>query len=165
MKEYDIVTLVNLKQDYKNKNLYLNANGIVLKILPYDKLQVIFFNDNIIGDFAVVTVNKIDVKEQDFALPINFVNKFKNFNKFEEKNIYNKQEFQTLEFKECDRVELIVEDDKYTKYGLHKGEIGYIAIDYAVSNSIEVDFPDLDENSPFYGETFSININDLKKID
>ena len=165
MKEYDIVTLVNLKQDYKNKNLYLNANGIVLKILPYDKLQVIFFNDNIIGDFAVVTVNKIDVKEQDFALPINFVNEFKNFNKFEEKIIYNKQEFLTQEFKECERVELIVEDDKYTKYGLHKGEIGYIAIDYAVSNSIEVDFPDLDENSPFCGETFSININDLKKID
>lgn len=164
MKENDIVTLINLKQEYKNKNLYLNANGIILKILPYGKLQILFFNDKILGDYAVINVDENDIKKQDFSLPLDFVNEMKNSNRLKEKNIYDKQKFQTLNFKECDKVELIVEDKKYTKYGLHKGDVGYIAIDYAVSNEVLVDFPDLDENNKYYGETFSININDLKVL-
>ena len=31
MKENDIVTLINLKQEYKNKNLYLNAKIFIMK--------------------------------------------------------------------------------------------------------------------------------------
>lgn len=164
MKENDIVTLINLKQEYKKKNLYLNANGIILKILPYEKLQILFLNEKIIGDYAVTIVDKTDVKKQDFAIPLDFINKLKKFNKSKEKNIYNKQQFQILNFKECDKVELIVEDEKYTKYGLHKGAIGYVAMDYAVSNKVLVDFADLDENNEYYGETFSVDINDLKSV-
>ena len=77
MKENDIVTLINLKQDYKNKNLYLNTNGIILKVLPYEKLQVLFLNDKIVGDYAVVVVNKTDVKKQDISLPLDFINELK----------------------------------------------------------------------------------------
>lgn len=73
MKTNDIVTLTNLKKEYKNKNLYLNVNGVVLKVLPYDNLQVLFLNDRIVGDYAVVTVNKNDVKKLNAKLPLNVV--------------------------------------------------------------------------------------------
>lgn len=165
MKINDIVTLKNLKQDYKDKNLYLNVNGIILKILPYEKIQVLFLNDKIIGDYAVVEVDKTDVQKQDFTLSLDYVNELKNSDKLSEKNIHKKQKFQILNFKECDKVELIVEDEKYAKYGLHKGEIGYVAIDYAVSNTVLVDFPNLDENNEHFGETFSIKIEDLRVIE
>ena len=54
MKENDIVTLARLKKEYVEKNLYLNAHGVIIKILADDKLLVIFFNDKMIGDYAVV---------------------------------------------------------------------------------------------------------------
>lgn len=164
MKINDIVTLVNLKQDYKNKNLYLNANGIILKILPYNKLQIIFFNDKIVGDYAIVVVDNADVKQQDVTLPLNFVQELKKSSRLSDKNLDNKQQFEKLEFKECDKVELIVEDKKYTKFGLHKGDIGYIAMDYAVSGSVLVDFPNLSEDSEYFGEVFEINTKDLKIV-
>ena len=81
MKINDIVTLKKLKQDYKDKNLYLNVNGIILKILPYEKIQVLFLNDKIIGDYAVVEVDKTDVQKQDFTLSLDYVNELKNSTK------------------------------------------------------------------------------------
>ncbi len=164
MKENDIVTLINLRQDYKNKNLYLNTNGIILKVLPYEKLQVLFLNDKIVGDYAVVVVNKIDVKKQDISLPLDFINELKNSNKLSKENINKKHNFENLEFKECDKVELITEDEKYLKFGLHKGAIGYIAIDYAISNSILVDFSEIDKHGEFNDNCISVNIKDLKVI-
>ena len=67
-------------------------------------------------------------------------------------------------FKLFDKVELVVEKEKYSKLGLHKGEIGFIVDEIVINNSIEIDFPNLNENSEFYGDTFSIDIDDLKII-
>lgn len=164
MKTNDIVTLINLKKEYKNKNLYLNVNGVVLKVLPYDNLQVLFLNDRIVGDYAVVTVNKNDVKNLNAKLPLNVVEELKNSNKLTFETVEKKQKFKELIFNECDKVELLVEDEKYAKFGAHKGDIGNIAIDYAVSDSILVDFSGIDENGNYYGDCISVKIEDLKII-
>ena len=164
MKENDIVTLINLKKDYENKNLYLNANGVVLKVLPFEKLQVLFLNDLIIGDYAVVVVDNVDVKSQNAKLPLNFVKELQTSNKLSVENITKKQKFEKLPFKECDKVELIVEDEKYSKFGLHKGAIGYVAIDYAVSNSILVDFSKTNDSEEIFDSCISVKLNDLKVI-
>ena len=164
MKTNDIVTLTNLKKEYKNKNLYLNVNGVVLKVLPYDKLQVLFLNDRIVGDYAVVTVNKNDVKNLNAKLPLNVVEELKNSNKLTFETVEKKQKFKELIFNECDKVELLVEDEKYAKFGAHKGDIGNVAIDYAVSDSILVDFSGIDENGNYYGDCISVKIEDLKII-
>ena len=59
---------------------------------------------------------------------------------------------------------MIEKKKKYSKFGLHNGEIGFVIDDVVISGNIEIDFPDLDENNEFYGETFSINIDDLKIV-
>ena len=62
MKENDIVTLVNLKDKYKQHNLYNNSNGVILKTLAYNKSLVLFLNDKIVGDYAVVEIDNNDLK-------------------------------------------------------------------------------------------------------
>ncbi len=164
MKENDIVTLINLKKEYKERNLYLNCNGVILKILPHDKLQVIFFNDKNVGDYAVVVVDVIDVKKQDMKLPLNFIKELKNSKKVSEEKIVKKLMFKDFNLKECDRVELLVENEKYSKFGVHKGDVGYVALDYAVSNSVLVDFSRIDENGEYFVDCIEVKIDDLKVV-
>ena len=54
-------------------------------------------------------------------------------------------------------VELLAEEDRYTKFDVHKGE-------KAVQNYIEVDFSNIDENGDFYGVCIFAKIDDLKVI-
>lgn len=61
-------------------------------------------------------------------------------------------------------VELIVEDNKYAKYGIHKGDIGCVMDNKAVQNYIEVDFSGVDENGKYYGECISVKLDDLKLL-
>ena len=77
---------------------------------------------------------------------------------------YEEKVEQLLEFKECDLVELTVEDEKYTKEGIHKGDTGVIAIDYAVNGAILVDFSGIDENGEYYGDCISVKLEDLKLV-
>lgn len=162
MRKYDLVTLINLRKDYISRNLYLNVNGVILKVLPYNKLQVLFLNDKIVGDYAVVTVDNQDVRRQNIKLPTNFINELQTVDILSEENIEKKQMFEKLIFNECDKVELTVENNKYSKYGVHKGAVGYVAIDYAVEDSILVDFETDYVNNPT--DCISVKIEDLKII-
>ena len=72
--------------------------------------------------------------------------------------------FQTQKIHAYDYVELLVEDKKYSQYGIHKGDRGYVMDDNAVDNFIEVDFSELDEQGNFYGDCISVKIEDLKKL-
>ena len=85
----------------------------------------------------------------------------KNIEKLKTKENYT---LTSPKFKLYDKVELIVEKEQYTKFELHKGEIGFVVDEIVINNSIEIDFPNLNENSEFYGDTFSIDIDDLKII-
>ena len=164
MKENDIVILVNLKDKYKEHNLYKNSNGVILKTLAYNKSLVLFLNDKIVGDYAVVEIDNDDLKIEKIKLPMDFINELHNTNKLNKDNLYKKQNFQLLQFKECDLVELTVEDEKYTKEGIHKGDTGVIAIDYAVNGAILVDFSGIDENGEYYGDCISVKLEDLKLV-
>lgn len=164
MKENDIVTLINLKAKYRKNNLYLHTNGIVLKPLPYCQSLVLFLNDKIVGDYAVVTVDNEDLKKEDIKLPIDFINELKNTDKLKEANLDKKQSYKSMNLNECDLVELLVEKDIYSKYGIHKGDTGVVAIDYSVGDSILVDFSGIDKNGNYYGDCISVKIKDLKVL-
>ncbi len=164
MRENDIVTLIKLKKEYAEKNLYLNAHGVIIKILTDDKLLVIFFNDKMVGDYAVVEVCRTDVKKCDEKLPLDLVKEIKQSKKFNLDKVEQKKEFKRVPFNECDVVELLVEKEEYAKYGVHKGAVGYIAIDYASGDTVLVDFSDIDTDSDFYTDCISVKIEDLKKM-
>ena len=162
MKENDIVKLINFKEKYRKRNLYEKVNGVILKSLPLNKSLVLFLNDKIIGDYAVVEIDNIDLKLEDVKLPIDFIQELKKSDKLKEEKLYEKQEFKVLNLAECDVVELLIEDEKYSKFGIHKGDVGVVAIDYATNDSILVDFSRVDKNGKYYGDCISVKIQDLK---
>ena len=164
MKENDIVTLIKLKKEYADKNLYLNIHGVVIKILANDLLQVIFFNDKMIGDYAVIEVHKTDVKKCEEKLPFDFVKEIKQSKKVDFDKVEQKKELKLVPFNEYDVVELLVEKEIYAKHGIHKGASGCVMDDNAVDNFIEVDFSGIDENGNYYGDCISVKIDDLKKL-
>ena len=69
-----------------------------------------------------------------------------------------------MPMQEYDMVELLVEKEKYAKYGIHNGARGYVISTTAIHNNIEVDFTQIDENGDCVGECLGVNINDLKVV-
>jgi len=68
-----------------------------------------------------------------------------------------KKAFDIPKLKIYDKVKLLVEDEKYAKFGIHKGEIGVVVDDNAVQDFIEVDFLN-------FNDSISVNFNDLEPI-
>ena len=165
MKKYDLVSLKNLKREYKSKHLYENANGIVLENLPAGKVLVLFLNDKIHGDYAVLEIPISDLKKENFKMPQKMIEIIEKSDKLKDEKVLKKNSFEKLKFNECDWVELIVEKEEYAKEGIHKGETGVVAIDYAIDNDILVDFSGIDENGEYYGECISVKIEDLRLIE
>ena len=158
-----LATLINLKSKYKNDNLYINIKRIILKSLPNNQSLVLFFNDKMIGNYAVV-VDNCDLKIEDCKMPIDFINELKITDKLKELKLTKKQAFKKLDLKECDFVELLVEKDEYIKSGIHKEETGVVAIDYSIDDYVLVDFSEIDEDGNYYGDCIEVKINDLKKL-
>ena len=162
MKENKIVKLVNITNDYQKLNLYDNVYGIVLKYYQ-DYSLVLFLNGKILGDYAVVKTFNSDIQFcDDLSLPNELILELRN--EMNKKINLQKGTFKNLEFSEYDLVELLVEDEKYSKYGVHKGDRGVVAIDYSISNTLLVDFTDVLPTGEFYGDCISVDINDLKLI-
>lgn len=160
MKQFDLVKLVNEKP-YKQNNLNEGDHGIVINIMG-DNLQILFFNPQNIGDYIVVDIKVNDVILEKEKLPINIIQGLsKNLAK-----IVNKAKscFEPIKIKQYDKVELLVEEERYAKHGIHKGDIGCVMESTAVQNYIEVDFSGIDENGEFYGESIGVKVDDLKII-
>ena len=81
------------------------------------------------------------------------------------KNFKFFKKLERYKIKSYDMVELLVEDEKYTRYGIHKGDRGCVMDDNDVQDYIEVDFSGIDENGNYYGDCISVKINDLKIIE
>ena len=140
---------------------YLNL--IILKFFQ-DNSLVLFLNDKLLGDYAVVNVCNKDIEFcDDLSLPKELFLELSQ--KLKEKINYEKNSFNHVNAKEYDLVELLVEDEKYTKYGIHKGDQGVTAIGYAVKNQMLVDFTGVRPNGEFYGELISVNLKDIKILD
>ena len=158
MKKYDLIKLNNsikYKEFLSDDNIY----GIIMSVHE-DSCKVLFMNKNILGDATIFSIDKSDIEIQNEKLPASIKLEIEN-NINLEKLINKPLQFQ--EFKNYNHVELTVEDEKYAKYGIHKGDTGIVSQDSVINNTILVDFSGIDENGNFYGDTIPVNIKHIKK--
>lgn len=69
MKKLDLVKLKNDKL-YKDFNLVKDMHGIVTEI-KYDNADVLFFNPQNVGDYAIVNVKLVDLEIEKEKLLVN----------------------------------------------------------------------------------------------
>ncbi len=160
MKKFDLACLNN-DASYKKFGVVKNMHGIIIE-LGQNYAATVFFNPRNASEFTLLNVNKNDISLDKEILPENV--KIELENNIEKIKSKENCIFSPPKFKVYDKVELLVEDEKYTKFGLHKGAIGFVIDDDIINNCVEVDFSGLDENSEHFGETFSISIDDLRII-
>ncbi len=161
MKKFDLVRLVNDK-DYKNLNLEKDIRGVVLG--RQEKLiSVLFFNPHNTSDYAIIDIKKEDLTLEKAKLPLEVIEELSKHIE----NIKNKanSQFTPIKIKLYDNVELLVEENRYAKFGIHKGDIGCVMDNNAIQNYIEVDFSGINEKGEYYGECISVKISDLKVLD
>ena len=143
--------LVKLKNDkpYKNFNLVKDMHGIVVE-LKYGNADVLFFNPQNVGDYAIVNVKLVDLELDKEKLPAEVEKEL--LSKLDDIISKAKNAIEPIKIKEYDIVELLVEDEKYSKFGIHKGNTGCVMDNNAVQNYVEVDFSGIDNNGEFYGD-------------
>ena len=113
---FKIVRLKKETEEYKALGLNKDSLGLIVSEKE-SQCVTLFFNNSNQGDFLVRLINKSDLAETDSNLPEslclelekNILNDFDNFT--------NKDAFNNNPFNECDHVELIVEKEKYARYG------------------------------------------------
>ncbi len=163
MKKYDIVKIIRLTDELQRLNLQLDFHGIVISS-DFDYSEVMFFNDNNIGESTFCKIKNNTIKKEDVELPKNLI---KEVDKYIKENSLSKKDLVLTKpkFKECDLVEVIVEKNKYAKHGVHCGDTGFIVLNEMINNEMLVDFTGVDENGDIFGEEISVNINDLKLVE
>lgn len=158
MKKLELVKLINEKP-YVQNNLQKDIHGIVVGE-SFNKISVLFFNPRNIGSFAVVNVDAKDVSLGKEKLPVEIQKEIlANLDSVLSKA---KDYLEPMQIKEYDMVELLVEDAKYSKLGIHKGDRGCVMEAKAVQNYIEVDFSGINSEGEIYGDCISVKIEDLK---
>ena len=70
MKKLDLVKLTNDKP-YKSFHLVKDMHGIVVE-LKFDNADVLFFNPQNVGDYAIVNVKLVDLELEKEKLPARF---------------------------------------------------------------------------------------------
>ena len=160
MKKLDLVKLKN-DRPYKSHNLIKGMHGIVVDV-NFDNANVLFFNPHNVGDYAIVNVKTMDLELEKEKLPADFEKEL--LSKLDDIISKAKNEIQPIRIKEYDIVELLVEENRYAKFGIHKGDRGCVMDNNAVQNYIEVDFSGIDKDGNYYGDCISVKIDDLKVI-
>ena len=121
-----------------------------------------FFNNVNQGDYLVLVISKADLTITDMSLPNNLCAELEEYIENNADKISNKTNFEVIPFNECDEVELIVEKEKYFKFGIHKGDKGIIASNKATKGKILVDFGK--ETEDFDG-FISVDFEEIKKVE
>ncbi|MBE7082536.1 MAG: hypothetical protein E7378_02510 [Clostridiales bacterium] len=160
MKKFDIIVLNN-DELYTEFNLTRGMHGIVID-KTFDKLEVLFFNPSNYGETVVVWVAECDVSKEQEVLPENLLKEL--VGKIDIIKRRAKENIELPSFKQYDMVELLVEEKRYSKHGIHKGDTGCIMENFAVNGYVEVDFSGIDENGDFQGDFISVKLEDLKII-
>ena len=160
MKKLDLVKL-KIDKPYKSHNLNIDMHGIVVDV-NFDNADVLFFNPHNVGNYAIVNVKTIDLDLDKEKLPTEFEKEL--LSKLETLKLKTKNVIETIAINEYDMVELLVEEERYTKFGIHKGDRGCVMDNNAVQNYIEVDFSGMDKDGNYYGDCISVKIDDLKVI-
>lgn len=160
MKKFDLVKLKN-SEPYKSHNVIDDMHGIVVGVI-HENAEVLFFNPHNVGDYTIVDVKTTDLDLDKEKLPIEIEKEllFKlGTVKSKAKNI-----LEPIAINEYDMVELLVEEERYAKFGIHKGYTGCVMDNNAVQNYIEVDFSGIDKDGNYYGDCISVRIDHLKVI-
>ncbi len=159
MKKSDLVKLKN--NNYESHNLTKDMHGIVIKT-NYDNADVLFFNPHNVGDYAIVNIRKEDLESEKEKLPAELEKELLSESDALKSRV--KSVLVPVVINEYDMVELLVEKERYAKFGVHKGDVGCVMDNNAIQNYIEVDFSGIDKNGNYYGDCISVKINDLKVI-
>ncbi len=159
MKKSDLVKLKN--DNYKSHNLTKDMHGIVINA-NYDNADVLFFNPHNVGDYAIVNIKNTDLEPEKEKLPAELEKELLSESDSLKSRV--KSVLVPIAINEYDMVELLVEKERYAKFGVHKGDVGCVMDNNAVQNYIEVDFSRIDKNGNYCGDCISVNINDLKVI-
>ena len=159
--KYKIVKLKNLKEEYKKLGLSKDSLGLLLNE-KNSQCLIMFFNNVNQGDYLVLVMSKTDLTITDMILPNNLCAELEEYIQNNADKIASKTNFEEIPFKECDYVELIAEKEKYSKYGLSKGDRGIVASSKTTKNKILVDFGK--ETEDFDG-FISVNFEDVKKVE
>ena len=161
MKKLDFVELIKLDKTYKVYNLYLNAKGFVIKS-DETTSKILFFNEYNEGDYAFVEISNKDLQLTKEQPPIQLKELIEsNLQRFTLKE----KGFKPKTFKAYSQVELLVDNEKYAEFDVHKGDIGTIMEDVAVQDYILVDFGNLDENNNYHGDCISVRLKDVKILE
>ena len=158
--KYKIVKLKNGKDEYKNLGLNKDSLGLLLNE-KNSQCLIMFFNSFNQGDYLISLVNKEHLEITNMILPENLCVELEEYIENNADKIANKTNFEVIPFNECDYVELIVDKEKYSKYGLRKGDSGVIASNKATKGKILVDFGK--ETEDFDGFV-SVDFEDVKKV-
>ena len=159
--KYKIVKLKNLKEEYKKVGLDNGSLGLLLNE-KNSQCLIMFFNNNNQWDYLISFINKEHLEITDMVLPEKLSSELEEYIQNNADKIANKTNFEEIPFNECDQVELIVDKEKYSKYGLRKGDRGIIASNKATKNKILVDFGK--ETEDFDGFV-SVAFEDIKKVE
>ena len=154
--------LVKLKNDSLKNELGLTADyhGIVLDA-NLDSADVLFFHPKIFGEYIIKKLDKSDLIIEKEKLPSDVENEL--FSDLDKVYKEAKDSFSEPLFKEFDKVQLTVEKECYSKYGIHKGAIGCVVNDEVVCGKVEVDFI-FPEEAALYDDTVSVKISDIKSV-
>lgn len=160
MKKFDLVKLKN-SEPYKSHNVIDDMHGIVVDVI-HENAEVLFFNPHNVGDYAIVNVKTTDLDLDKEKLPIEIEKEL--LSKLDTVKSKAKNILEPIAINEYDMVELLVEEERYAKFGIHKGDIGCVMDNNAVQNYIEVDFSGIDKDGNYYGDCISVRIDHLKVI-
>ena len=159
MKKGALVRIINEK---KQKALCIDKEerGIVLQTHS-GIADVLFFNPKVMGEYTIKELSIHDLSVESEVLPKEIEQEL--FSDIEK--VYKKAKvgFTPVPFKIGDRVQLIVEDDRYSKHGIHKDAIGCVVDDTVIQGKIEVDFYEPEEAAA-YDSAMAVKTEDLKAL-
>ena len=160
MKKLDLVKLKN-SEPYKSHNVIDDMHGIVVGVI-HENAEVLFFNPHNVGDYTIVNVKTTDLDLDKEKLPIEIEKEL--LSKLDTVKSKAKNILEPIAINEYDMVELLVEEERYAKFGIHKGDTGCVMDNNAVQNYIEVDFSGIAKDGNYYGDCISVRIDHLKVI-
>lgn len=136
MQIYDCIKSIKEVPYLAERGIHKGCRGKILDI-EGTRLKIVFWNPRIHGDYAIVWVNEDDIafsyRQDDEFLEITKAN----VHKFDESKHTSLIEADVYEY---DWVKLIVEKEKYAKYGVHKGMEGCVLMPDSYDNEWYVEF-------------------------
>lgn len=138
MKVYDEVKLKYEVTELAEKGIHQGCMGDVIAV-DGDKCKVIFYAPRIHGDYAVATV---DISALTYKKQMNerYIVSFQKFIETLDESKHTR--FLDDDVYEYDEVEVIVEKEKYSRKGVHKGMTGTVILDYSIRNKWLIEFSD-----------------------